>query len=197
MKTVRRMAAFLLLAALLCGVCAAASVKIDRATVSGKSVDVRTTVDLPEGARVVLAFYDENGKMIAARFADAVSEKLPIAPATVKAFIADGGFVPLGAFASAVLQESYAIEVASEAELIAANENGDYTEIVVTASFALTQNIVIAKDLRILNGVTLDASNVTAQCDGKVTLVGSGKITGLFAVEFGIEVIDEIDDNWG
>lgn len=204
MRRIVRLGALALVLALLAGVCAAASAEITKATVSGKHASVRGTVaDLVDGD-VIVAFYDANGKMVAAEIAD-ISEGTWLASATlhekasnVKAF-ALGAFVPLGACDGAALVSSQEVEVRSQQELIAANSDPECDVITVASSFELTKDLVIDKDLKILSGVTLTVRS-TVQCNGKVTKIGTGRIEdigGIFAVEFGIETVDVIDDSWG
>ena len=200
MKILRRLGAFALLCAMLCVMCAAASVTIDRATISGGEVTVRGTAD---GGAVIVAFYDADGKMLAAQTAavqdGAWSVGGAYGAASVKAFILDGGMAPMASCAAAEVQTRTSVEVRSEAELIAANA-GDCDVIVVAESFELTKDLTINKDLLVKDGVTL-TNSATIQCNGKVVCEGSGKIVdnnGLLTAEFGIEVIEgDLGDDWG
>ncbi|MBQ7523329.1 MAG: hypothetical protein IJT07_02280 [Oscillospiraceae bacterium] len=201
MIILRRLGAFALLCAMLCVMCAAASVTIERATISGGEVTVRGTAD---GGAVIVAFYDADGKMLAAQTAAVQDGAWSVGgsfdtAASVKAFILDDGMAPLASCAEAEVQERTAVEVRSEAELIAANA-GDCDVIVVAESFELTGDLTINKDLLIKDGVTL-TNSATIQCNGRVACEGSGKIVdnnGLFTVEYGIETIEgDLGDDWG
>ena len=181
MKTVRRMAAILLLAALLCCVAAAASVEIDVAYACGKyAYASAAATELPEGAQTIIALYDEDGRMIAVRFASEVSGVFAFEPSYARAFVTNGEFVPLCAAEREDMIETKALEVYSEQELIAANDNPKCAEIYVAASVKLPKStvLVITKDLYILDGVTLDATDARTGCTGRVTEIGSGKLIG-------------------
>ena len=191
----RRIAAFAVLAALICSVgfvANASSYALGDVNGDGNI----NTVD----ANMALMFYvDASGNPLSDAQRTAADVDKNGAVNTVDANLILQHYVGTCGESCPMHGTSGVVTVSSEAELIAANSDPDCEVIDVAASFAVTHDMIIDKDIRVLDGCTLGIQS-TVQCNGKVTLVGTGKIAdtgGLFTVEFGIETIEELDDNWG